>query len=238
MKEGRDYEDLALVRRIFGESRGYRWHIAGIFVMSLLATPLALLSPVPLKIAIDSVLGSEPVPGFIAPVMPDWFGASELRLLVFVAVLQVAIVLFGAVLGINERQPGEVISLLERDLGSLEGSRIAVLGLAFKPGTDDMRESPAIPIVSELRRRGATVGAYDPGAGDAAARILGNESIDYLSDLEAAIGGADAVVVVTPWPEFDRLPAVIAAMASQPLVVDGRRAFNKHDFSRYTGIGL
>ena len=74
--------------------------------------------------------------------------------------------------------------------------------------------------------------------GGAAARILGTESIDYLPDLEAAIGGADAVVVVTPWPEFDRLPAIISALASQPLVVDGRRAFDKHDFSRYTGIGL
>ena len=86
--------DFALLRRIFGETRGYRRHIAAVFVVSLLATPLALLGPVSLKIAVDSVLGSEPIPGFLSPFVPEWFETSGFRLLLFAAGLQIAVVLF------------------------------------------------------------------------------------------------------------------------------------------------
>ena len=146
--------------------------------------------------------------------------------------------LLEAVIGINDRQPGQVISILAEHLGSLRGSSIAVLGLAFKPGTDDMRGSPAIPVINELIDRGVSVGVYDPVAGETALRVLGEGDVDHHKDLSSVVAGVDAVVVLTPWPEFDSLPSVIAALPVQPLVVDGRRAFRKDDFARYAGIGL
>ena len=94
--------DLALVARIFGETHGYRLNIAAMFVISLLATPLALLGPVPLKIAIDSVLGSEPVPSFLAPLLPGWFEASGFRILLYVAFLQIAIVLLSQIQSMSQ----------------------------------------------------------------------------------------------------------------------------------------
>ena len=146
--------------------------------------------------------------------------------------------LLEAVIAINEQQPSRVVSLLEAHLKDLDGVRIAVLGLAFKPGTDDMRESPAIPIIRDLIELGAVVGVYDPVAGDTARRVLGNEAIEYHQDLRSAVQGVDAVVVLTPWDEFNDLPEVIAALPTQPLVVDGRRTFHKKAFTHYTGIGL
>lgn len=94
--------DLALVARIFGETHGYRLNIAAMFVISLLATPLALLGPVPLKIAIDSILGSEPVPSFLAPLLPGWFEASGFRILLYVAFLQIAIVLLSQIQSMSQ----------------------------------------------------------------------------------------------------------------------------------------
>ena len=146
--------------------------------------------------------------------------------------------LLDAVIGINDRQPGQVVSLLETHLGALDGSQITVLGLAFKPGTDDMRESPAIPIIRNLVAQGAIVRAHDPVARVTAERVLSAEGIDYADDVASAVAGAEAVVVLTPWADYDDLPQLIAAMPAQPLVVDGRRAFEKSDFARYAGIGL
>ena len=94
MSEESTVRDRDLLRRIFGETRGYRYHIAAIFLISLIAIPLALLGPVPLKIAVDSVLGSEPVPGFLEPVIPEWFASTGVRLLLFAAGLQIAVVFF------------------------------------------------------------------------------------------------------------------------------------------------
>ena len=95
MSEEPAVRDRDLLRRIYGETRGYRLHIVGIFVISLIATPLALLGPIPLKIAVDSVLGSEPVPAILKPAVPGWFQSTEFRLLLFAAGLQVLIVLLG-----------------------------------------------------------------------------------------------------------------------------------------------
>ena len=94
MSEESTVRDRDLLRRIFGETRGYRYHIAAIFLISLIAIPLALLGPVPLKIAVDSVLGSEPVPGFLEPVIPEWFASTGVRLLLFAAGLQIAVMFF------------------------------------------------------------------------------------------------------------------------------------------------
>ena len=145
--------------------------------------------------------------------------------------------LLDAVIQINLKQPQRVIDILDRHFPSLQGIRISILGLAFKPDTDDMRESPAIPIIRELLARGAIVSAYDPVATDSAKKVLPAERIRFLDGLEPALRGVDAVVLVTRWEEFQRVPEVLAGMDAPPLVVDGRRMLDKRGVMRYAGIG-
>ena len=104
--------------------------------------------------------------------------------------------LLQSVIDINRVQPLRVIDLLKKHLGSLDGRKIAIMGLAFKPGTDDMRESPSIPIVQALHNEGATLSAFDPIAIDEARHVFANIDLDYAESVSAAIDGADAVVIV------------------------------------------
>jgi UDPglucose 6-dehydrogenase/GDP-mannose 6-dehydrogenase len=142
------------------------------------------------------------------------------------------------VLAVNRSRPARVLEHLKRDLTSLAGKRVAVLGLAFKPDTDDVRESPAFPIIRALLDEGARVAAYDPVAGAAAGRALDGAPVRLAGTLEDAIVGADAVVVVTRWKEFQTLPALVARMPHPPLVFDGRRMLDPSSVARYDGIGL
>lgn len=142
------------------------------------------------------------------------------------------------VMTINRRRPGRVVDALTRGLGALRGKRVAVLGLAFKPDTDDVRESPAFPIIRALVEGGAQVSAYDPVANEPAQRALSGVAVSYARNLKDAVQGADAVVVVTRWKEFEALPDVVAKMDRPPLVFDGRRMLDRAAFARYDGIGL
>jgi UDPglucose 6-dehydrogenase len=142
-----------------------------------------------------------------------------------------------AVLRVNAAQPGEVIRRLLKHFPELAGKRVAVLGLAFRPDTDDMRESPAIPIVRELLARGARVRGYDPAANESARRVFG-DSVELCDSLEAALVGSDAAVLVTRWREFEAVPALVARVNPGLLVVDGRRMLPRDQLSRYEGIGL
>jgi UDPglucose 6-dehydrogenase/GDP-mannose 6-dehydrogenase len=146
--------------------------------------------------------------------------------------------LLDAVVEINRQQPGQILALLGRHFPSLSGKRIAVLGLAFKPGTDDMRESPAIPVVQALMEKEADIVAYDPIASKAAQKVFGSASIAYSNTLEETITGADAVIIMTRWEEFERIPHLIKTSSEQILVIDGRRMLEKHHLPRYDGIGL
>jgi UDPglucose 6-dehydrogenase len=146
--------------------------------------------------------------------------------------------LLEAVVRVNEDQPREILRLLDKHFRTMRGTRTAVLGLAFKPGTDDMRESPSIPVVQELQARGALVQAYDPAASHEAKKLFAPDSITYSDTLEGALDGAEAVVLMTRWTEFEILPDLIARRSPQPLVVDGRRMLDKRRFERYEGIGL
>jgi len=146
--------------------------------------------------------------------------------------------LLKAVIEINEEQPQQVLMRLKKHFDSLQGINIGVLGLAFRPGTDDMRESPAIPIVRELLSQGAVVKAYDPIAGRNANRVFGNGRFHVCDDLEKAITNVEAVVLVTSWDEFKSLPECLAHIDPQPLVIDGRRNLDKNSVARYEGIGL
>jgi UDPglucose 6-dehydrogenase len=142
-----------------------------------------------------------------------------------------------SVLAINAQQPHKLTSILRKHLDDLRGVRIAVLGLAFKPGTDDVRESPAIPVVNDLIQAGAIVRAYDPIATENARKLLG-ERVEYAKSLPEALENARAVVLVTRWEEFRRVPELINKMQDPPLLVDGRRFIAKDSVPRYAGIGL
>jgi UDPglucose 6-dehydrogenase len=143
-----------------------------------------------------------------------------------------------AVMDVNFAQPGKILNLLERHFSDFEGARITILGLAFKPGTDDMRESPAIPVVKELLARNAVVTAFDPVASKEAEKIFGSDAVNFAPTLADAIHDADAVVLLTRWPEFQELPSLFASLRKQPVLIDGRRMLEKRGILRYEGIGL
>lgn len=143
-----------------------------------------------------------------------------------------------AVIETNAQQPLRMIGLLDKHFPSLEGVSVSVLGLSFKPDTDDMRESPAIPIIRELVSRGAVVRAYDPIARETARLALDGVDLEYCDTLEEAVDGAQALMLVTRWEEFQRVPELLDGTDSQPVVVDGRRVIAPSSVATYEGIGL
>ncbi len=143
-----------------------------------------------------------------------------------------------AVLDRNHRQSHEVVRLLHRELGPLAGRRVTVLGLAFKPDTDDVRESPAFPVIRQLLDEGAEVRAFDPIATASARAALNDPRVTYATSLREALTDAEGVAIVTRWREFLDVPAMLDEMGHSPVVVDGRRMLDKRAVRRYAGIGL
>jgi UDPglucose 6-dehydrogenase len=146
--------------------------------------------------------------------------------------------LLQAVIDTNIGQPSRLVELVRSGLGTLDGKRVTVLGLAFKPDTDDLRESPAFPIIDQLLSAGALVTAHDPVAMAGARQRINGQNVVFAEQLEQAIEDADAVVIVTRWGQFDALPEILAARDEQPLVVDGRRMLDRGSVANYAGIGL
>jgi UDPglucose 6-dehydrogenase/GDP-mannose 6-dehydrogenase len=146
--------------------------------------------------------------------------------------------LLESVIEINHHQPNQVLTRVEKHFPSVEDVDIAVLGLAFKPGTDDMRESPAIPIVNALREKGARIKAYDPVATAEARKVFGDDRIEYCNDLAETIADAQVIVLLTRWDEFKQIPELLEQGGSQAVLVDGRRMINRHSVPRYEGIGI
>lgn len=146
--------------------------------------------------------------------------------------------LLDAVLGVNEQQPARVLQLIKKHFPDLHGVRVAILGLAFRPDTNDMRESPAIPIIRQLLQEGAAIQAYDPVATHEAAKIFCNGEVHFAASLAEVLTGVEVVVLVTRWDEFRQLPTFLQSMPSPPVVVDGRRMLDKQAFARYEGIGV
>jgi UDPglucose 6-dehydrogenase len=129
--------------------------------------------------------------------------------------------LLNSVIEVNELQKRRVISKLQKHLGSLVGKEIALLGLAFKPNTDDMREASSLVLSSRLQGAGARVRAYDPVAEDEARKLM--RGVQFAGSAAEAVAGADAVVLVTEWPEFRELDlAAVAGAMRGRLLVDGR----------------
>jgi UDPglucose 6-dehydrogenase/GDP-mannose 6-dehydrogenase len=146
--------------------------------------------------------------------------------------------LLDSVVKVNISQPAVMMTLLEKHFPELEDVRVAVLGVAFKPGTDDIRESPALPILDELLARKASVIAFDPVAREEAEKRFGSGRLAFAESMEEAIEGAQAVVLMTRWPQFERLPELFAELPSQPVLIDGRRLIAKDGVEKYEGIGL
>ena len=132
-----------------------------------------------------------------------------------------------AVEEVNETQKSLLFEKLEKIFnGDLEGKTIALWGLAFKPGTDDMREAPALVLIEKLRKAGCVVRAYDPAAMGVSKRRIG-DTIFYACDMYDALLDADALMLVTEWKEF-RLPAwgVVKKTMKQPVILDGRNIYD------------
>ncbi|MFQ3666650.1 MAG: UDP binding domain-containing protein, partial [Sphingomonadaceae bacterium] len=124
--------------------------------------------------------------------------------------------------------------------GDVRGKTIAILGLTFKPETDDMRDAPSIAIIQTLQDAGAAVRAYDPEGMEQARHVLSD--VTYAEDAYAALDGADAMVLVTEWDEFRALDLRrVRTLLKEPVVVDLRNVYRPEEMMRhgfgYTGIG-
>jgi UDPglucose 6-dehydrogenase len=146
--------------------------------------------------------------------------------------------LLKSVIEINNKQPQKMIDLLLESFPDIKDLNIAILGLAFKPGTDDMRESPSLFIVNEVHKLGGKINAYDPVAEVEAKIYFANLKIKYHNNIKDAVINSDVIMILTSWPEFKNLPKIISEIEENPLIIDGRRMFNKLDFKNYKGIGF
>ncbi|MFZ5654737.1 MAG: UDP binding domain-containing protein [Pseudomonadota bacterium] len=139
-----------------------------------------------------------------------------------------------------ERQ--RIVEKLQGELKVLRGTTIGILGLAFKEGTDDLRDSPALDIIRLLLARGAHLRLHDPAALPAARELLHDQDVDFCDDPYALANGADALVLATPWPEYHELDLKrIAQSMRQPVLVDARNFWGADKAQkarpRYAGVG-
>jgi UDPglucose 6-dehydrogenase len=148
-------------------------------------------------------------------------------------------VLFRATEETNEKQATKVVSMAEKLLGSLSNKKIAVLGLAFKKDTDDIREAASIRVINQLKKKSAKVIAYDPMAIPNTKRHL-SDQISYAENPQSALKGADCAIIMTEWDEFQELkPKDFRAYMKNPNVVDARRIYDAEGFRglNYAAIG-
>ncbi|MCF8011401.1 MAG: UDP-glucose/GDP-mannose dehydrogenase family protein [Clostridiales bacterium] len=151
--------------------------------------------------------------------------------------------LSSATVQVNMRQREDIIKKLQSVLKVLRGSTIGLLGLSFKPGTDDLRDAPSITIASRLTELGAHVKAYDPVAVENCCRTHPELDIEYVNSTEALAAESDALVLVTEWKEFIRLSyAKLGELMRQKIIIDGRnildgQALKKEGFN-YIGVGV
>src|SRR5216684_474586 len=145
-----------------------------------------------------------------------------------------------AVIEVNQRQRREMLTKITKLVGKLEGANVAVLGLAFKPETDDMREAPSVEIIRGMLENGAKIRAYDPVAMTEAAKIL--PDIEYAEDEYAAVKGAEVLVFVTEWNQFRALDMTrIRDLMKVPRIADLRNIYSPEDMRElgfeYVGVG-
>jgi len=140
----------------------------------------------------------------------------------------------------NARQAERVVELAEKLAGSLQGKKIAVLGIAFKKDTDDIREAASLRVINLLLKKGARVTAYDPMAIPNARKVI-PENVEFADDERSALNGADCCIVVTEWNQFAKLQAKdYQALMRAPNLVDARRLHNPQDYEslNFTAVGF
>jgi UDPglucose 6-dehydrogenase len=145
-----------------------------------------------------------------------------------------------AVVEVNRRQRLRMVEKIEKLVGGLKGKQLAVLGLSFKPETDDMREAPSVDIIHALLEKGARVRAYDPVAVEHARKVL--EGVEYAEDEFSAVEGADALVFMTEWNQFRALDMQrVKELMRTPKVADLRNIYDPERMRRlgfdYVGVG-
>lgn len=134
---------------------------------------------------------------------------------------------------VNERQQMLFLKKIRSTLWNLRRKKLAVLGLAFKGGTDDIRESPAISVVRSFLAEGCSVVAYDPAANENARRLFSNKNISFAADPYEAMDDADALVILTDWPEFARLDLERArTLLANPILFDGRNLYDCDEMAK------
>jgi UDPglucose 6-dehydrogenase len=149
-------------------------------------------------------------------------------------------VLFQATEETNEKQATRVVDMAKKLLGSLSDKKIAVLGLAFKKDTDDIREAASLRVISQLKKKGAQVIAYDPMAIPNAKKAL-SDQIEYAENPHSTLQGTDCAVIMTEWDQFQKLkPQDFRSYMKTPNIVDARRIYDPEDFRElnYAAIGL
>jgi len=148
--------------------------------------------------------------------------------------------LLRAIQRINDSQPNLFVRKIRKALWNLAGKTVGVLGLSYKPNTDDMREAPSVNIIRELQNDGVRIKAYDPQAMDNARAIL--RDVQYFRNPYEAAEGSDALVIVTEWDEFRDLDlAKVKSLLKQPVIIDGRNIFDPIQMKQlgflYEGVG-
>jgi len=174
-----------------------------------------------------------------------WGGScwpKDLKALIHIADQKgVELPLVKATIEVNEKQPYRLVELAKKLLGTLNGRRVAVLGLAFKPGTDDIRNAVSIKVINRLLKERAKVVVYDPKAMENVRKIF-QDKIEYANSATKCLMNADCALIVTEWPEFKTLkPETFASLMKTPCLVDGRRIYNPQNFKskiRFAAIGL
>ena len=149
--------------------------------------------------------------------------------------------LFNAVEEVNKTQANKAVELCKTILFDLKDKRIAILGLAFKPNTSDMREAVSIKIINQLLQMEAKVVAYDPVATNNAKKIF-KDNIEYAPSAIDCIKSADCCIIITEWDEFKRLkPEDFIKQMRKVVIIDGRRIYNPNEFKnkvKFAAVGL
>lgn len=141
--------------------------------------------------------------------------------------------LLESVIEVNNLQPMQMLALLQKYFPHFKNIKIGILGVAFKPGTDDIRCSPAIHVIHELNKHDANVYVYDP-----VVKTIPAANVVFTDTMETLIKTVNVVMIFTAWPDFQRVPALLTAYNPKAIVIDGRRILGKKDVLHYEGIGI
>jgi len=135
---------------------------------------------------------------------------------------------------LNRRQKVEIVGRLERKIGNLKDKEICVLGLAFKPGTDDVRGASSVEILGRLKEKGARIRAYDPKAMENARNLF--PDIDYPESVKSALKGSDACLILTEWDEFRKLEDKDFKTMRKKVIIEGRKVLDTSKVTGFEGI--